>query len=115
MTEFSATPSRTARRTLTLLSVSFGAAFVLWSAFCALDFRDGVTWNERSRQSRYEAYNDNGVMVRRRLPRFYAVSRAENPKGYKMIVVLRGMMPTALFGVASVVCGLGAMAQPGRK
>ena len=88
------------RYALTALGV---AALVFTSLFVLggfIDLDDGKTWNKRSR---YESG-----------PLWYPVVEAESPKEFRSVLMFRYMLPVVIFGTATVVCFLGAAAQPKR-
>jgi len=74
------------------------AAFLIGGV---VDLHDGDTWNKRSR---YEAGS-----------RWYKIVEADNPKGFKSVVMLRYVLPTTIFGTGALVCFVGALAQPRRS
>jgi hypothetical protein len=73
------------------------AAAMIWAAGSFIDLHDGSTWRERSR-------GEGG-------PRFRHVSAATDAQDFKLIVMLRGLMPVVLLGTAGMVFLLGAAGQ----
>jgi len=77
------------------------AAAVVWAGGSYVDLHDGSTWRKRSR---IEARREGG-------PLFRHVDATTNPKDFKLIVMLRGVMPVVLLGTAGAVFLLGAAGQ----
>jgi hypothetical protein len=73
----------------------------LFAGAGVLDLHDGETWNRRGRHS-------SG-------PLFYPITTAENPKEFKAVLLFRYVMPITILGTATLVCLLGAVAQPKRS
>ncbi|HWW11910.1 MAG TPA: hypothetical protein VN018_05285 [Brevundimonas sp.] len=88
------------RHALMVLAGAWLAATLLFVVGGVADLHDGKTWNKRGR---YEGG-----------PRWYRIVQAENPKGFKAVVVFRYVLPITILGSATLVCFLGAMAQPKR-
>lgn len=80
------------------LALLFGGLAAVWAMASVIDLHDGRTWTDRNRR-------DRGPLFRR-------VEAATEPSTFKMIVVLRGVMPTVLLATGAVVCSLGFAAQP---
>jgi hypothetical protein len=76
-------------------------AALIWAAGSFVDLRDGSTWRQRTRG---EARRDGG-------PLFRHVDARTNPSDFKLVVVLRGVMPVVLLGTAGTVFLLGAAGQ----
>ena len=67
----------------------------LWGVGTYIDLRDGSTWTKRSR------YED-GPLIKR-------VDLHTDPQGFKLVAVLRGVMPVVLIGTLGGVLGLAAV------
>jgi hypothetical protein len=70
---------------------------LVWAGASWIDLYDGSTWRKRSR-------HEDG-------PLFRPVDAAKNAQDFKLIVMLRGVMPVVLIGTAGAVLLLGAAGQ----
>jgi hypothetical protein len=74
----------------------FGVA-AIWAGASYVDLADGSTWTVRSRR-------EAGPFLRH-------VEARTDPSRFKMIVVLRGVLPVVFIGTLGGVMGLAAMGQ----
>lgn len=73
------------------------AAAVIWAVGSFIDLHDGSTWRQRAR-------HEGG-------PLFHHVDAAANLPDFKLVVVLRGVMPVVFLGTVGIVLLLGAAGQ----
>ena len=103
------TQARSARRLMGTLAAFFGSLFVLWTAASLIDLGDGETWEHTKR--RYVALRESRGFDVNEFG-FYRVARSQHPRQFRTIVILRGIMPSVLFGVLCAVNVMGWSAQP---
>lgn len=88
------------RKALLMLGVGGLVGAVLFAVGGVVDLNDGETWHKRSR--------------RHGADRWVQIVQTENPKGFRTVLLVRYVMPVTILGTASLVCFLGAAAQPVR-
>lgn len=86
-----------ASRALLYAGGIFSVAALIWAAASFVDLQDGSTWRQRSR-------GESG-------PLFRQVDSTVDAPAFKIIVMLRGVMPVVLLGTAGLTLLLGAAAQ----
>lgn len=82
-----------------LMLASAGLVFaLLFTVGGVVDLHDGETWHKRHRRHGAE--------------RWVRIVEAEDPGGFRSVLLLRYILPVTIFGTASLVCFLGGAAQP---
>jgi hypothetical protein len=89
------------RKALLALTVGFLVVTTLLVLGGLIDLHDRKTWNQRGR---YESG-----------PRWYSIDAVQNPDGFKQVIMFRYVLPITVFGTATVICLLGALAQPKKR
>ena len=89
-----ASPAFPPRRALNWLAAGFGGAALLWAGVCVLDLSDGRTWNQTRGKGTYP------------------VDLRSNPREFRVILLIRAVMPFVMLGTVGAVCLLGAFSQP---
>ncbi len=92
-----------------MLAASFGCLFALWTVASFIDLGDGETWEHTKR--RYVAIHESHGFDVNEFG-FYKVTRSQHPRQFRMIVILRGVMPSVFLGVLCAVNAMGWSAQP---
>jgi len=103
------TEGRSSRWVLARLATFAGCLFTLWAVASFIDLGDGETWDQT--KPRYAKMLENKGFDVNEFG-FYEVSRSQHPHEFRTIVILRGVMPSVLFGVLCAVSALGWSAQP---
>lgn len=89
------------RKALVALTLGFLVITTLLTVGGLVDLHDRKTWNQRGR---YESG-----------PRWYRIDAVQNPEGFKQVIMFRYVLPVTIFGTATVICLLGAFAQPKKR
>lgn len=89
------------RYALTVLGMAGLIVTILIVGGGIFDLHDGKTLNQRGQ-------GGSG-------PLWYPIVAAENPSGFKSVLIFRYVLPVVIFGTATLVCFLGAAAQPKRS
>jgi hypothetical protein len=90
-------PEAATGRALVQAGLLCAAAAALWTAISVIDLHDGATWRDRHRR-------EGG-------PLFVRVDAQQDPSAFKLILMLRGVMPAVLLGTFSAVLLIGGGAQ----
>lgn len=89
-------------------AVYFGILLLVWIVGSWIDLSDGKTWGYT--KARYASlYEEQGRYVGGYF--VYPIDARVNPKGFRMVVVYRGIIPSIFMGSFFSVLGLGWVAQ----
>ena len=89
-------------------AVYFGILLLVWAVGSWIDLSDGKTWHYT--KARYASlYEEQGRYVGGYF--VYPIDARVNPKGFRMVVIFRGVMPSICMGTFFSILGLGWAAQ----